>query len=300
VIDPSLQRRLEVVPGDLVRVGDLDYRVAGILEREPDRTSRAFTLGPTFMVAHDSLAETGLIQPGSLVQNHYRLRLDPGVTPAAMRAALAERFPEAGWRIRDTTEAAPGIGRFIDRLTLFLTLVGLTALLVGGVGVGNAVRSYLEGKTGTIATLKCLGAPGRLIFQVYMAQILALALIGIVLGLVLGAAATYLAAGLLGDTLGWRAETGLYPLPLATAAVFGLLTAITFSLWPLARARGIAAASLFRDLVTPAATKVAASTFPALLFFGGLLAALAVAPPPTAVWPSTSSSAPSARCCCSA
>ncbi|MGF1595147.1 MAG: ABC transporter permease [Kiloniellaceae bacterium] len=276
VIDPSLQRRLEVTPGDLVRVGDLDYRVAGILEREPDRTSRAFTLGPTFMVAHDSLAETGLIQPGSLVQNHYRLRLDPGVTQAALRAALNERFPEAGWRIRDTTEAAPGIGRFIDRLTLFLTLVGLTALLVGGVGVGNAVRSYLEGKTGTIATLKCLGAPGRLIFQVYMAQILALALIGIVLGLVLGAAATYLAAGLLGDTLGWRAETGLYPLPLATAAAFGLLTAITFSLWPLARARSIAAASLFRDLVTPAATKVAASTLPALLVFGGLLAALAV------------------------
>src|SRR3546814_10284420 len=74
------------------------------------------------------------------------------------------------------------IGRFINRLTLFLTLVGLTALLVGGVGVGNAVRSYLEGKTATIATLKCLGAPGRLIFQVYMAQILALALVGIVVG----------------------------------------------------------------------------------------------------------------------
>src|SRR3546814_14063918 len=94
----------------------------------------------------------------------------------------------------------------------------LTALLVGGVGVGNAVRSYLEGKTATIATLKCLGAPGRLIFQVYMAQILALALVGIVVGLVLGAAATYLAAGLLGDALGWRAELGIYPLPLAIAA----------------------------------------------------------------------------------
>jgi putative ABC transport system permease protein len=189
---------------------------------------------------------------------------------------LTESFPEAAWRIRDTTEAAPGIGRFINRLTLFLTLVGLTALLVGGVGVGNAVRSYLEGKTGTIATLKCLGAPGRLIFEVYMAQILALALVGIVLGLVLGAAATYLAAGLLGDALGWRAELGLYPVPLATAAAFGLLTAITFSLWPLARARSVAAASLFRDLVAPATAKLAGSTLPAVLFSGGLLAALAI------------------------
>lgn len=276
VIDPSLLRRLDVALGDLVRVGDLDYRVTGVLEREPDRTSRAFTLGPTFMVAHDSLAETGLVQPGSLIQHHYRLRLDRGVTPEAMRAELTERFPEAAWRIRDTTEAAPGIGRFIDRLTLFLTLVGLTALLVGGVGVGNAVRSYLEGKTATIATLKCLGAPGRLIFQVYMAQILALALVGIVVGLVFGAAATYLVAGLLGDALGWRAELGIYPLPLAIAAAFGLLTAITFSLWPLARARSIAAASLFRDLVTPASAKLAAGTLPALLVSGGLLAALAI------------------------
>ena len=276
LIDRRLLRRLQAAPGDLVRVGDLDYRVAGVLEREPDRTSRAFTLGPTFMVAHDSLAETGLVQPGSLIQHHYRLRLDRGVTPEAMRAALTESFPEAAWRIRDTTEAAPGIGRFINRLTLFLTLVGLTALLVGGVGVGNAVRSYLEGKTGTIATLKCLGAPGRLIFEVYMAQILALALVGIVLGLVLGAAATYLAAGLLGDALGWRAELGLYPVPLATAAAFGLLTAITFSLWPLARARSVAAASLFRDLVAPATAKLAGSTLPAVLFSGGLLAALAI------------------------
>ncbi len=277
VIDPGLQRRLGVAPGELVRVGEIDYRVTGTLQREPDRTSRAFTLGPTFMVAHASLADTGLVQPGSLIQHHYRLRLDPGVTPEAMRAALSATFPEAGWRIRDTTEAAPGIGRFINRLTLFLTLVGLTALLVGGVGVGNAVRSYLEGKTGTIATLKCLGAPGRLIFQVYMAQILALAAIGIVLGLVLGAGATYIAAGLLGDTLGWEAETGIYPLPLAVAAAFGLLTAITFSLWPLARARGIPAASLFRDLVTPASVTIVNSTLPALLVFGGLLAALAIA-----------------------
>jgi len=275
-IDASLLRRLEVAPGELVRVGDIDYRIAAVLEREPDRTSRAFTLGPTFMVAHDSLEDTGLVQPGSLIQHHYRLRLDEGFSATAMRAALGETFPEAGWRIRDTTEAAPGVGRFINRLTLFLTLVGLTALLVGGVGVGNAVRSYLDGKTATIATLKCLGAPGRLIFQVYMAQILALALIGIVLGLVLGAAATYVAGAVIGDTLGWEAELGLYPVPLLTAAAFGVLTAVTFSLWPLARAQSVAAASLFRDLVTPASGHLTLRTIGALTVFGGLLAALAV------------------------
>ena len=202
VVDGNLLRRLGVENGELVQVGDSQYRVQAVLDYEPDRTSRAFTLGPTFMVAGESLAATGLVQPGSLIRNHYRLRLGDGLDSTDLRSQLAEAFPEAGWRIRDTTQAAPGIGRFIDRLTLFLTLVGLTALLVGGVGVGNAVRSYLDGKSATIATLKCLGAPGRLIFQVYMAQILILALVGIVIGLLLGALSPPAAQAVIGDALG--------------------------------------------------------------------------------------------------
>ena len=276
VVDGNLLRRLGVERGELVQVGDAQYRVSAVLEREPDRTSRAFTLGPTFMVDRQSLAETGLVQPGSLIRNHYRLRLGEGLDAATLRSDLQEAFPQAGWRIRDTTQAAPGIGRFIDRLTLFLTLVGLTALLVGGVGVGNAVRSYLDGKTATIATFKCLGAPGRLIFQVYMAQILVLAVVGIALGLLIGALSPLAAHSVIGDTLGWSAELGIYPVPLASAAAFGLLTAVTFSLWPLARARSVAAASLFRDLVAPARALLSRGTLPALLGFGGLLAGLAV------------------------
>ncbi|WP_420345783.1 ABC transporter permease [Pelagibius sp.] len=276
VVDGNLLRRLDVELGELVQIGDTQFRVSAVLEREPDRTSRAFTLGPTFMVDRASLPETNLVQPGSLIRNHYRLRFGDGLTAADLRQDLQETFPQAGWRIRDTTEAAPGIGRFIDRLTLFLTLVGLTALLVGGVGVGNAVRSYLEGKTGTIATLKCLGAPGRLIFQVYMTQILVLASLGIVIGLLIGGLSPPAVSAIIGDTLGWRAELGIYPLPLITAAVFGVLTAITFSLWPLTRAQNVAAASLFRDLITPAGGRPDRKGLLALLVFGGLLAGLAV------------------------
>src|SRR3546814_12040666 len=114
-MDCGLRGRLGVAPGSVGRVGERDYRITGVLEHEPDRTSRAFTLGPTFMVARASLADTGLVQPGSLIHYHYRLRLDPGVPPEAMRAALGERFPQAAWRIRDPPEAAPGTGRFITR-----------------------------------------------------------------------------------------------------------------------------------------------------------------------------------------
>src|SRR3546814_19841214 len=112
-MDCGLRGRLGVAPGSVGRVGERDYRITGVLEREPDRTSRAFTLGPTFMVARASLADTGLVQPGRLIHYHYRLRLDPRVTPEAMRAAPGARFPAAAWRLLDTPEAQPGTGRLI-------------------------------------------------------------------------------------------------------------------------------------------------------------------------------------------
>jgi putative ABC transport system permease protein len=145
------------------------------------------------------------------------------------------------------------------------------------VAVGNAVRSYLEGKTGTIATLKCLGAPGRLVFQVYLVQVMALALVAVAAGLAIGAAAPYLVGAILGDRLGWRAVGAIYPLPLLVAAVFGLLTTLAFSLWPLAHARGVPAASLFRDLVAPLRAPVGRATWAAIALSGLLLAGLAIA-----------------------
>ena len=276
VADPNLLRRLDVALGERVKVGEVNYELRAVLEYEPDKTSRGFVLGPTFMVAYESLAATGLEQPGSLIHYHYRLRLPPGTDLAAFRAELNDAFPEAGWRIRDTGAAAPGLGRFIVRLTLFMTLVGLTSLLVGGVGVGNAVRSYLDGKTGTIATLKCLGAPARLISLTYFLQVLALAAVGIGAGLAVGALAPFVVAGILGDKLGWQFEGGLYVGPLMTATAFGVLTAVAFSIWPLARARRVPAASLFREHVAPTQSFVDARTWVGILIAGGALGGLAV------------------------
>ena len=274
--EPRLLRRLNLEVGDTLRVGETRFRITAALEREPDRTARAFILGPTLMIAGESLDETGLIQPGSMIHYHYRLKLNSGVAVPQFREEVEEVFPEAGWRILDSRRAAPRVNRFIDRLTLFMTLVGLTSLLVGGVGVGNAVRSYLDGKSGTIATLKCLGAPGALIFRVYMLQILVMAGIAIVAGLLLGSTLPWIASALLGDSLGWEAVTGIFPLPLAIAAIFGVLTAVTFSLWPLARARSVSAASLFRDLVSPIKASIERRTWAAIGIFGAALAALAI------------------------
>ncbi len=147
------------------------------------------SFGPRALIAGAALADTGLVQPGSQIVYHYRLTLPAGVAPEAWSAATAAPIPDAGWRIRRLDDAAPGVRRFIDRMTLFLTFVGLTALLIGGIGIGNGVKSYLDGRVATIATFKCLGATGRLVFTVYLIQILGLACGGVVLGLLIGAVA---------------------------------------------------------------------------------------------------------------
>ena len=227
---------------DAIEIGATSYR----------KTVQNLWLAFLFNGVGVPLAATGLVRMGSLIRYHYRIRLPDGADHQAWIETLKERFPDAGWRIRDFTDAAPEVQRFIDRVTLFLTLVGLTALLVGGVGVGNAVNSYLEGKTATIATLKCLGASGGLIFSVYLVQCMIMAAGGIVLGLGIGALIPALAGKALAGAFPFAARIGIYPGPLMLAAAFGVLTALSFALWPLARAREVSAAGLFRHIVAPA------------------------------------------------
>jgi putative ABC transport system permease protein len=217
--------------------------------REPDATTGGLIFGPRVLISAEALAETGLIRPGALVTYHYRVRLPAATDPAAWAKTAQAAFPEAGWQIRSFGEASPSLERLIDRVALFLSLVGLTALLVGGVGIGNAIGGYIAGKTATIATLKCLGASTRLVFAAYFVEIMALAGLGVVVAVVLGAAAPLAVAPLLAGVLPISVRFAIYPAPLALAALFGLLTTLIFSLWPLAGIGRIPAGALFRDTI---------------------------------------------------
>lgn len=249
VVEEGVLLRLGLEIGDQVQVGAATVTLAGLIEREPDRASGGtFTLGPRLILSMDAMADTGLMQEGSLIYYLYRVQVPPGTDVAATREAITKTFPDAGWRVRDFRNASPGLRDFIIRLTMFLTLTGLTALLVGGVGVGNAVKGYLDGKSRTIAMLKCVGAPGALIFRVYLLQVMALASIGIGLGLVIGGLAPLVVGQLLEDILPIRISTGVDAVGLMLAALFGYLVALTFAVWPLGRARDIPAIAMFREL----------------------------------------------------
>ena len=151
--------------------------------------------------------------------------------------------------MRGLAEAGGGIRFWLDRLTQFIGLIGLSSLLVGGVGVGNAISSFLAGRLRTIATLKCLGAPERLVFSTYLIQLSALALVGVGLGRVIGAGLPFVAQSVIAEVLPVRARVALYAWPLTIAAIFGLLVSLLFALMPLLRARRVSAATLMRGAV---------------------------------------------------
>ncbi len=248
-IERGLLSKLGIELGDEIEIGEARFRLTAVIEREPDKIASVLSYGPRVMVSDAALPATQLVQPGSQIRYRYNIAIPPGGDAAARAASLEEQFPKAGWRILTTDDAAPGIRRFVDQLTLFLTFVGLTTLLVGGVGVTNAVSAYLDGRMRTIAMFKCLGASAGFIFRVYLLQIMALTGIGLAIGIAVGTALPLIAIRLFADLLPIQPVIAFFPEPLIAAASYGILIALTFALWPLARARAVPAANLFRATV---------------------------------------------------
>ncbi len=252
-LDPDLLRRLGLSLGARFFIGDTPFIARAAILDEPDRLGRGFALGPTVIVSRDALEGAGLVQGDALFGETVRIALRAGLDPARARAALAKRVAGAGVRIRGRNEAAAGLGRLIDQLDFFLSFIGLSSLLAGGLGVSNAVSAYLETRRPAIAVLKALGAEGALIRNTYLIQVAALSLLGVAVGLVLGALAPFALGALARGRLPVPVLFALYPGPLLRAALFGGLAAAAFSLGPLARARASAPASLFRRTLEPRA-----------------------------------------------
>src|SRR5207248_6685483 len=140
-VDSTLLARLDLKLGDRVTIGNATFQIRSVVNAEPDKLAGNVGLGPRFLVSEASLRATGLLQPGSLVRWIYRVKLPDNAaddrSAATFIADARTASPEAGWEIRSRANASPQLERTINRFTQFLTLVGLAALLVGGVGVAN-------------------------------------------------------------------------------------------------------------------------------------------------------------------
>ena len=252
VMERVLSDRLGLSPGDTFRLGTQEFVLMASLMREPDDAGAGFGLGPRTLVKTEALGASGLLAPGTLFSTRYRLDLPEEAELAALSEDAKALFRDSGMRWRDSRNGAPGVAQFVDRLGAFLILVGLSGLAVGGVGVSAAVRAYLARKTSVIATLRTLGADRVTIFLTYFFQIAVLAVIGIALGLALGALIPVVLAPIIEARLPIPASFALYPAPLIEAAIYGILTAFIFTLWPLARTEDVRAATLFRDALSSA------------------------------------------------
>lgn len=230
LLDPAVARALALQPGERVRLGQLELRVLGNFLKTAGSPGAEFSMAPYVFMHERHLAATGLLQTGSRIQHELLFALPPALSAEAWKDEHSAQAREAHLSIRTSREAASNVRRFMTRLSGFMTVVGLVTLFLGAVGIGSAMHAFMKSKLDHAAVLRCVGATSRDLFLVYSALAVGVALLGSVLGAVLGAAAPYalrgvsesLGAGFLPVDLAPRAspEAALHGIAAGTVATF--------------------------------------------------------------------------------
>lgn len=282
VADGMLLERLGVKTGDAIKLGDADIRIAGVLSSEPDAVADRLTYGPRLFVSLETLESTGLVKPGTLIRWRYAIKQAAGAPSdrdalKALRDDVQKRLPESGFTSLDRHDPNPQITRTLDRLRQFLILIGLASLMVGGVGVANAVATFVDKRMKVIATLRSVGATGGQVMGLFLVQILAMTGVGIAIGLALGVLVPSLIDWIYGDVLPVRAEFAVSLRSLGVAAAYGVLVALLFALWPLGRAETVRASVLFRDQLQSSSARPRRAIIAASALLLAALVALALA-----------------------
>jgi len=280
-VEPILLERLGLKRGDRFRLGNIEVELRAVIRNEPDKIAERLSFGPRVLVSVDTLLASGLADIGSLTRWRYAVRLPDGerTSDGNLTAAASEvrkALPEAGFTILDRRDPSPRVTQTLERVRQFLTLIGLTALLVGGVGVANAVATYIDRRRKVIATFRSLGATGRTVFALHLVQVMAITVIGIAIGLAIGLMVPWVVDWLAGEALPFRADLTFSFVAVGMAVAYGLLVALLFTLWPLGRVEQIRPSVLFRDEVSEERRWPAWPIIAGTVAVGLLLLALAV------------------------
>ncbi|MEQ8859189.1 MAG: FtsX-like permease family protein [Pseudomonadales bacterium] len=255
-MDPVLADRMGIRIGDEVEIGALLLEVRALITEQPDRSLSANWLNSPVMISEEALVDTELLQPASRVHYEYRVRTDQD--PDDWQSALFTSFPDSDWEVSTFLDRSDRIGERLAQAGSALLIVGFSTLFIGGLGVFNSVQAYLQGKLGTIATLRSVGLRDRALAIVYLLQILIMGGLSCFVGAVLGFLLSLVGAQFAATQVQGDSVLGSALLPSVLAAVFGLLTAMTFAAPAIGRALSVDPAVLFRSLdgvetVTPRA-----------------------------------------------
>lgn len=231
VLERSLGERLGVGLNEIVRLGEQEFSVAAWLENEPDN-GRGIGFAPRAFISRSDLATTGLEQPGSMVYYDLRVRWPETRNIKSLEKEFSAAFPDGTWRLTTIDRAAPRIQRFVDNLVQFLTLIGFSALLIGGIGIANGMRAYLQTRLNSIAIFKAIGMPTGIIRRIYLLQIAGIGLVGTACGVLVGCLLPYGFMPLLEGFLPFPLEIHFTFARIIIPLVFGVLTTGVFALWP--------------------------------------------------------------------
>ncbi|WP_338152720.1 ABC transporter permease [Rufibacter ruber] len=246
LVDKTVMLQFGAKVGDSLRVGNLSFEIAGILNKAPGQTGISATVAPAVYVPLRFLAQTGLDQKGSRINYRYYYKYNREVDLKALANKLEPRLEKELVNLETADSERENLGRSFEDLTSFLALVGFIALLLGSIGVASAIHVYMREKLPSIAILRCMGVSGRQAFLIYVIQILGIGLVGSVLGAALGTAVQLLLPQVLQDLLPVEVTVGVSWLAVGQGVLIGLVISLLFALLPLVSIRNISPLNTLR------------------------------------------------------
>jgi len=246
IVEPAFLMRTHLKIGNTFTLGKTEIHIAATLVSEPDRISRAFSIGPRVFISRSTLDDADLMQPGSRVTHRTLIKLPQSMSPEKALSILKEGLTDKSLRLRSYQDMESSLTDSIERMGQYLGALAVIALILGGIGVAMIIRTFMAQKLDTIAILNCLGISSRSIFKIYFMQSIFLGLTGSILGVTIGYAMLYLLPAKLAGLVNVEIEPQFFWIPALQSLSLGLLTTLLFCSWPLFRAVKTPPLRLFR------------------------------------------------------
>ncbi|MBN8823200.1 MAG: ABC transporter permease [Spirosoma sp.] len=247
LVDDGLLVQLGAQPGDSVKIGNLNFLVAGRVTKTPGQAAVAATVAPTVFVPNQFLAGTGLLQRGSRIAYKYYYQFAPGTDVEKFIKPLSSQLDKEGINFDTVAGRKKQTGRAFGDLTKFLSLVAFVALLLGCVGVASAVQLYVKEKIASVAILRTLGTSGRQAFLIYLIQTAIMGFLGAAIGALAGSAIQLILPRIFSNFLPVTVETSVSLPAILGGLGTGLLISVLFSLLPLLAIRNVSPLRAIRN-----------------------------------------------------